>query len=88
MSIPVRELKTDSKAEMPTPVGEMDKDGEVAVCECCETHEVVKLAMIRASGYELRNILPMWFKGLAAKKIISHTQSESEGNVTIIVTYQ
>lgn len=64
------------------------ENAEPVVCKCCENHEVTKLAMIAASRWELRNIIPAWFKGLGAREIISHNQSESEGNVTLTVFYR
>lgn len=84
MSIPVKEMVTDNK---PDPVVEVEGE-EQEVCECCLEHEVEKFAMIRASGHELRNIFPKWFKGLGAKEVISHQQSESEGNVTLTILYR
>lgn len=83
MSIQTKELHTDNAVEHTK-----DEAGKDTTCPCCKTHEVTKVAMIRASGYELRNILPNWFKGLGAKTIISHEQSESEGNVTLTVFYR
>jgi len=82
MAMETKKLETDN-ALPPIPVA---KAGEH--CGCCKTHETIKLAMIRGSGYELRNILPAWFKGLGAKTIMSSAQSESEGNVTITVYYR
>lgn len=81
--IETKAIEADNKVVHPK-----DDLGKDSICKCCEDHKITKMAMIRGSGYELRNILPKWFSGLGAKDIISHDQSESEGNVTIIIFYR
>lgn len=89
MSIETREMHTTNKIE-PAKVNMEHKDGKVTehLCDCCKSHNEIKMSMIRGSGYELRNVLPKWFQGLNARELISHEQSESEGNVTITIFYR
>jgi len=85
MSIPVK----TTLAETGPVVVEREANGNELLCSCCkENHKVYKFAMVRASGYELRNLLPAWFANLGALEIVSHFQSESEGNVTFTVCYR
>ena len=48
----------------------------------------VYFAMIRKSPYSLYLNVEEWFNKLEAKDILSHAQSESDGNVTISVFYR
>lgn len=81
-------LDTDTKANGPTVLA-VDKDGIGAdLCKCCEDHETIKMSMLFGSKYEIRNNVPKWFAGLGLKELISHTQSESDGNVTITIIYR
>jgi len=48
----------------------------------------VYMAVIRRSPHSLYLDVNRWFMGLGAKTILSHAQSESDGNITITIFYR
>lgn len=48
----------------------------------------VFMAMIRRSPHSMYFDLPKWFMSLGITKVLSHAQSESDGNLTITVFYR
>lgn len=83
MAIEVKKVVAEGK-----PVAVLDEDKKPVYCQCCIDHKVNKMAMIRGSAFELRTLLQPWFSSLGAKEIISHAQSESDGNLSVSVTYR
>lgn len=83
MGAEIRETRAESK-----PVTVDHKDGKPVHCKCCLNHNTIKLAMLRGSAFELRARLPEWFESLGAKEILSHAQSESDGNLSVSITYR
>lgn len=81
------EIKTITAETKPVQVG-TTKDEKPVLCKCCMTHDLIKMAMIRGSAFELKSVLPGWFASLGASEILSHAQSESDGNLSVSVYYR
>lgn len=48
----------------------------------------VYLGILRRSGHAMAVDGPNWFLGLGAKTILAQSQSESDGNITLIITFR
>lgn len=48
----------------------------------------VYMAVIRRSGHGLSIDGPKWFASLGIKTVLYQSQSESDGNITLVVTYR
>lgn len=48
----------------------------------------VYLGILRRSGHAMAVDGPAWFFSLGAKQILAQSQSESDGNITLIITYR
>lgn len=48
----------------------------------------VYLAILRRSGHAMAVDAPKWFMTLGVKTILSQSQSESDGNITLIITFR
>lgn len=48
----------------------------------------VYMAVIRRSGHGIGVDGPKWFASLGIKTVLSHSQSESDGNITLVVIYR
>lgn len=81
------ETKTVIAENEPVKIDETHEHKPV-YCKCCVDHKVVKMALIRGSAFELRTLLPQWFASLGLKEILSHAQSESDGNLSVSITYR
>lgn len=50
--------------------------------------EGIYMAVIRRSPHSLFNDIAKWFTSLGIKQVLSHCQSESDGNITITVFFR
>lgn len=66
----------------------LEVEGRELTCKCCKDHSEAKMVVIRRSASSLFMGLPTLFETLGAKEILSHAQSESDGNITISVIYK
>ena len=48
----------------------------------------VYMALIRRSGHAMSQDVAKWFMSLGITKVLSHAQSESDGNLTVTVFYR
>lgn len=48
----------------------------------------VYMAVIRRSGHGLGIDGPKWFTSLGIKTVLHQSQSESDGNITLVITYR
>jgi hypothetical protein len=48
----------------------------------------VYMSVIRRSGHGLSVDGPKWFVSLGIKTVLQQSQSESDGNITLVITYR
>lgn len=48
----------------------------------------VYLGILRRSGHAMAVDGPKWFLSLGIKTVLAQSQSESDGNITLIITYR
>ena len=59
------------------------------LCDCCKRdHRQIRMAVIRKSPHMMFQDVAKWFNGLGAKEVLSHNQTESNGNITLTVFYR
>lgn len=48
----------------------------------------IYIGVLRRSGHGLGIDGPKWFTGLGVKTLLAQSQSESDGNITLVITYR